>query len=299
MSLIKEINKLISEKSETWSLKTEEGYKEIRYDIQTLSENQRINQQDMRIGLIWLAIQNYKLFRLNQELSGQLEKLTEECNRLKKEQEVKKNGKEARTTQKRLPKREPMTRHLYNLLIQSTISPGYTSVRLRVAFCVLAVTGTQINQLLTLRVIQLKTLLKEYWIGIDRSKRGPANYKAFLTPEGKKVVQEREKDFEFLFRMKTTNSYIFTSETNNTKPLSRETLTRDINKVMRSVSENLVNKPNITSHSFRVGYIFQLWEDTKDIEFVRQSISHQKIDSTSSSIKELSDPERQPISVVF
>ena len=46
----------------------------------------------------------------------------------------------------------------------------------------------------------------------------------------------------------------------------------DVNKVMHSVSNLLTSKPNITSHSFRIGYISQLWKDTKDIEFVRQTM---------------------------
>jgi hypothetical protein len=67
---------------------------------------------------------------------------------------------------------------------------------------------------LPLKVGQLQTLLEEHWIGIDRSKRGFANHKAFLTREGRKVVEERRKDFKFLFLMKTMDSYIFTSELN-------------------------------------------------------------------------------------
>ena len=61
---------------------------------------------------------------------------------------------------------------------------------------------------------------------------------------------------------------------------------------MRSLSKSLPDKPNITSHSFRVGYIYQLWKATNDIEFVRQSIGHSKIDSTFYYVKELSDQER-------
>jgi site-specific recombinase XerD len=75
--------------------------------------------------------------------------------------------------------------------------------------------------------------------------------------------------------------------------LSRETITRDVNRVMRSVSENLPDQSKITSHSFRVGYISQLWKDTKDIEFVKQSIGHRRMDTTSSYIENLSDQERQ------
>lgn len=146
---------------------------------------------------------------------------------------------------------------------------------------------------------QLQTLLESHWIGIDRLKRGPANQKAFLTSEGKKVVKERKKDFDFLFLMKTTDSYIFTSELNHKKMLRRETITKDVNRIMGSVSKSLPNQPNITSHSFRIGYISQLWKDTNDIEFVRQSIGHQKMESTSSYVKELSDQERQKLTLLL
>ena len=135
-------------------------------------------------------------------------------------------------------------------------------------------TRVRINELLGLKVNQLETLLKLHWIGIDRSKRGPTSHKAFLTREGKKLIEERKKDFEFLFLLKKPESYIFTSELNHYQILSRETITRDVNKIMRQVSEQLPDKSNITSHSFRVGYISQLWKDTKDLEFVKQSIGH-------------------------
>ena len=75
--------------------------------------------------------------------------------------------------------------------------------------------------------------------------------------------------------------------------LRRETITRDVNQVMRSVSRSLADQPNITSHSFRIGYISKLWRDTKDIEFVRQSIGHRRLDTTSSYVTRLSDQERQ------
>ena len=62
---------------------------------------------------------------------------------------------------------------------------------------------------------------------------------------------------------------------------------------MRQVSSTLPEKPNITSHSFRVGYITQLWKDTKDIEFVKQTIGHRNLDTTSAYVNQLSDQERQ------
>lgn len=62
---------------------------------------------------------------------------------------------------------------------------------------------------------------------------------------------------------------------------------------MRQVSEQLPDKPNITSHSFRVGYITQLWKNSKDIEFVKQTIGHQNLDTTSAYVNKLSDQERR------
>ena len=144
-----------------------------------------------------------------------------------------------------------------------------------------------------LKVSQLERLFKENWIAIDRSKRGPNNHKAFLTKEGKKIIQERQKDFQLLFLMKEPNSYIFTAEANHFKQLDRVAITRDVNKVMREVSSKIPSKPNITSHSFRIGFITQLWKDSKDIEFVKQTIGHRKLDTTSDYIKSLSDLERQ------
>jgi site-specific recombinase XerD len=132
-----------------------------------------------------------------------------------------------------------------------------------------------------------------FWIAINRSKRGPANHKAFLTKKGKKLVKDRQKDFKFIFLMKEPDSYVFTNESNHSKVLTRETIIKAVNLVTRRVSEEIFSKPNITSHSFQIGYITQLWKDSKDIEFVKQSIGHQKLDTTSAYVNKLSDQERQ------
>ena len=67
----------------------------------------------------------------------------------------------------------------------------------------------------------------------------------------------------------------------------------EVNKIMHTVSKGLSSKPNITSHSFRIGYISQLWKDTKDIEFVRQTIGHNRLNSTSSYVNLITDEERE------
>ena len=57
--------------------------------------------------------------------------------------------------------------------------------------------------------------------------------------------------------MKGPDSYVFTNEFNHFKILTRETITKAVNLVTRKISEEIHNKPNITSHSFRIGYITQ------------------------------------------
>ena len=230
---------------------------------------------------------------LNKELKQQLEIVVGELNQIAEERAEKEKRKQARANRKRLPRRDPMTREIYKELIKAAEGPTYRNVRIRLAICLLVITGIRINKLLPLKVNQLQTLLEENWIAIDRSKRGPSNHKAFLTREGKKIIQDRKKDFNFVFLMKTDNSYIFTSDSDHFRPLHRVSLTKDVNKVMRSVSLQLTGKPNITSHSFRIGYITQLWKDSKDIEFVKQLIGHSKLDTTSAYVNKLSDQERQ------
>lgn len=110
-----------------------------------------------------------------------------------------------------------MTAEIYKKLLKTAEGLAYTDVRLRIAICLLTITGIRINELLPLKVYQLQTLVEEGWIAIDRSKRGPANHKAFLTKEGKKLVKDRQKDFQFIFLMKEPDSYVFTNESNHSK----------------------------------------------------------------------------------
>lgn len=208
--------------------------------------------------------------------------------------------KEARENRDReqLPKRDPVTPEIYQALINATEAGiisynGYTAARLRVTLCLLTITGIRVNELLPLKVHQLKTLLAEGWIAIDRSKRGPASHKAYLSNQGKQILKFRKKDFDLLYFLKEDNSYIFTSQLDHNKPIRREQITKDVNKIMALVSKNLPDQPNLKSHSFRTSFITQLWKDTNDIEFVRQVIGHSKLDTTSSYVQDLSEKERQ------
>ena len=248
---------------------------------------------DLRKGFIGLALRNEELLKSNDQLKEQLDDVLKELNAIKQDRAEKAARQEKWAKRKRLPKRDPMTAEIYTELIRAAEGPTYINLRTRMAFCILAVTGIRINELLPLKVSQLETLFKENWIAIDRSKRGPSSHKAFLTKQGKKIIQDRQKDFQLIFLMKEPDSYVFTPEANHSKQLDRVSITRDVNKVMWEVSNQLPGKLNITSHSFRIGYITQLWKDSKDIEFVKQTIGHRNLDTTSAYVNKLSDQERQ------
>ena len=267
--------------------------KKIESQLDLVLKGQEVNQQELRLGFIGLAKQNNELLDLNRELNQQLEIVVSELNVIKNEREEKATRREKWSKRKRLPKRDPINSEIYNLLMKESEGPSYIATRTRIAICILTVTGIRIGELLPLKVGQLETLLKEGWISIDRLKRGPANHKAFLTAEGKKLVKARQRDFEFLFLMKNKDSYVFTSDRKPNQMLRRETITMDVNTVTHSVSNLLPSKQNITSHSFRIGYISQLWKDTKDVEFVKQTIGHSSLNATSGYVTQMGDEERQ------
>ena len=272
-----------------------------------MAEGHVETQSIMKEGFVGLAIQNAELNaelkeqnkalkdQLNQ-LQEQLKFVTEELQERKERERLLQEKKEKWKNRRRLPKRETITIEIYDSLIQSSqkckYSNLYQSARLRLTIALLLVTGIRISELLPLKIKQVESLFTKHWISINRAKRGPANHKAFLTKEGARIMQERRSDFELMQLFKDGDSYIFTAE-NSKKPLSREAFTNLINKFIKDCARKMDRNPNLSSHSFRIGYITQLWKDSKDIEFVKQIIGHRNLDNTSAYIKELSDQERQ------
>ena len=84
-------------------------------------------------------------------------------------------------------------------MLKAAEAPAYTDVRLRIAICLLTITGIRINELLPLKVYQLQTLVEESCIARDVSKQGPSNHKAFLTKEEKKLLKIDKKIFNSSF----------------------------------------------------------------------------------------------------
>ncbi len=226
-----------------------------------------------------------KLQKENKELKRELNVIKKKYQKLATitEQKEKTNRKKAYVNKKWKPKSQPMTLMIYEQLIDYTLittAYKYKNIRLRIALCILFLTGIKIKELLRLKVYHLQTLLNDYWISIDSSKEGSNNERAFLSEEGKKVRNERKRDFEFLFYRWTPDSYVFTSEFCTCRMLQRETIIKNINKVMTDISNQLSNYSTITVYSFRIGDIKDLWEDSRAIELVRHSIYLQRFDTT-------------------
>lgn len=115
----------------------------------------------MQKGFIGLALRNEELLKSNDQLKQQLDVVLQELNAIKQEREEKAARKEARANRKCLTKRDPMTAQIYKELIKEAEGPTYLNVRLRLALCLLAVTGIRINELLNIKVSDLITLIQE------------------------------------------------------------------------------------------------------------------------------------------
>ena len=141
---------------------------EVEYKLNILVKGQTTHskqlksiQNDLQKGFIGLALRNEQRLRSNKELKQEFDVIFQELKTLKQEREEKAARKKNRANRKRLPKRDPMTGDIYKKLIQTAEGPTYLKLRLRLALCLLAVTGVHINELLFLRVNQLETLFKE------------------------------------------------------------------------------------------------------------------------------------------
>lgn len=225
-------------------LTSQVGVEEKISQIAVLVMDSQTETQDLlKRDFTGVAFQNQELLKQNQQLREELKSLKDQLKFIsqqlheKLEQERLMEEKRSRwKNRKRLPKREPITKEIYDFLISEANALSYSNsfrgARLRLALAVMAVTSVRIGELLSLRIFQVKTLFQKSWIAIDRKKRGLANHKAFLTKEGIQIVKDRFKDFEIISYFKGDDSYIFTSE-NSEKPLDREAFNRIINLFIR------------------------------------------------------------------
>ena len=145
-----------------------------------------------------------------------------------------------------------MTWALYTIIVQSVQGETFKKKRLRIALLLLAITRFGINEILVTRVRDLYSLQdSEPWIEIKTRRL------VIQKSEEWSAIKDRSADFDFFCKEKESSDYIFTSTITAKSHVSRETLTRSINKHLNTVRQNFALSQKLTSRSFKN------WEEDK------------------------------------
>ena len=88
-------------------------------------------------------------------MQEQLDVVVEELTLMKKQREDKEAAKRKRAERRRKPQRQPVTPEIYQMMITHVYAQTYKAARLRIAFCLLVVTGVRISELLPLNSSKL------------------------------------------------------------------------------------------------------------------------------------------------
>lgn len=135
---------------------------------------------------------------------------------------------------------------IYNTLINNSRDVKFRPVRLRLALLLLALTKAKVSELLLIKVRDLKSLQNNFvvevksqtlLIGRDSSTR--------------KAIDDRIEDFNYVYRIKHLDDYIFTKDIDSDIPICRETLTRIVNSELKSTGQELNPPRRLTSRSFQ------------------------------------------------
>jgi hypothetical protein len=126
----------------------------IRSNIQLISNS--INFIHSNLDFIDSEVNDQFTTELS-NLQSQLEGLIKELNFIKDQ------PKEKQQVQIDLTKRQPISSDIYELLISAVKRKNYPAARLKVALCLLSLTGIKINELLNFKIYQIEQLIQSYW----------------------------------------------------------------------------------------------------------------------------------------
>lgn len=130
---------------------------------------------------------------------------------------------------------------LYKQLIELAVGNTYCSTRLRILISLLTLTGLKLNEIRFLKVYQIESLRNNGFVSFESLNQQKHTTTIYLTEEGKQLLKDTEKDFNYLFFIRNFDSYIFTSESNYDQPISREIITKELNKILKIASKNFAN----------------------------------------------------------
>jgi site-specific recombinase XerD len=134
---------------------------------------------------------------------------------------------------------------IYKKLLKTYQNKDFRTLRLRLAFFLLAVTQAKISEILVLKVHNLRTLEQESFIELKNQTILIQNQKI------RAIINERRDDVNYLNKIKYDDDFIFTNEIDGKIPLRRETFTRIINKELQSIGVDLQPPRKLSSRSFQ------------------------------------------------
>lgn len=239
---------------------------------------------------------NSKLLETNQVLANEVYELKEQVKIFNDREEQKLFRREKRLNRERRRKRNAISdeHYLYSLMVVGT-NKTFTACRKRVALCFLFVSGLRVSELLGITKDQVLSLLHKGRIGVDRVKRGEKMKPLLLTKKGLQFFKDRSEDIHIVNSQSNPNNQYFFAGQKSSKPLARETITREINQILSKVQEQF---PLLyfRSHSFRSGVITSLWKQGFEIKLLSAYIGHRSITTTAAYIEE---PSFQDIEETF
>lgn len=280
-----------------------------------LTSSQNLQRSDTIVNLNaelmekidYLKTQNDKSTQIITELNKYI-KAIEAKEKLKEELTLKRKNRVRRA------KTQPfLMKHYKSALYEiekDTTTSIFCKARLKLMITILILTGIRISELRKLKVSQLLSLLRKGYLTITRDKRGPVNHKAFLSKSGKKLLTDINEDIILVLQQNSivlpyeklttyyvepyTNLYVFSSEKNKgTKPLTRPYITSFLNSYLQKLPTFIDNELHFTTHSFRHGFITQLWRDSGDLQFVKNIIGHVSIATTSQYADHMTDDQKK------
>jgi len=196
-----------------------------------------------------------------------------------------------RLARKTRPKKTAVQReHLDFVLNASRTQRGYKASRLRVALTLLYITGVRASELLSIKSGQVEQLLVSGSIPITRKKRGETQKLAHLHGEGKLVLKLVQNDIALLLTGKESPEDFFFTAEGAPNALSREHFQRLINNALQELKANYPHC-YFSSHSFRAGFITNLWKKGVDLSTISQIIGHKRIETTSLYLTKLEEGE--------
>ncbi len=261
-------------------------------EAQTIKNGLEIVNRNVIVGFTELIKNNTSLQEKVDFMKAELAKVNEEVAVVKAERLAREARKAKLAQKKEREPREPIKEEQYNNLLATIgFEMTFEAARMRITLALLFITGFRIGEVRKLLLRDIKSIFDSQRPCVALTTLKGKKYRtAHLSALGKRKIKPRKEDFRFILKHQKgdLDTHMFGNKKDHSR-VTREYITKEINKMLKPL--RTIYNGYYTSHSFRSGFIQYLWEETGDIELVRQELCHAKSDTTKDYIKDLSDRE--------